>query len=201
MSNNVGLGNLIVGKLPGRDAIHVAVTPMAAGENLEPGERVHLIDGKAFGAMKDQPAVGIVDPYLTKTVNADEVFWLLLKPGTITSMRHAWQHPAFPVEGGDLGAVEFSEAWLRDFAERAGTSYGELIETAETYVYQRDRYREQGRVERYWPDHEEGSQILLHHDLPDFVFKQAAEMWKHIGVVTGLAVGNEDRGIFTCSCP
>lgn len=74
-----------------RDAIHVAVAPVRAGEDLEPGERVALIFGGTaigVGEADAADAVGVVDPYLTETVEAGQRFWLFLFPCSITKQTH-----------------------------------------------------------------------------------------------------------------
>lgn len=87
-----------------RDAIHLAVEPVEAGELLDPGQRVYLRDGKAFKTTWDglgneiQHPPGIVDPFLQIQVQPGERFWLVLNPRTITSLRHVWSHPLFPEE-------------------------------------------------------------------------------------------------------
>lgn len=75
-----------------RDAVHVAVAPVIAGEDLPPGSRVNLLDGKAY---ESTSPIGIVDPFQRECVRKGERFWLLLFPGTITGLRHQWSHSAF----------------------------------------------------------------------------------------------------------
>ncbi len=76
-----------------RDAIHVAVAPVEAGDDLMPGDHVGLYEGKA--CRRDGLAVGVVDPFLKAPVKAGERFWLFVYPNAITHLRHAWTHPSF----------------------------------------------------------------------------------------------------------
>lgn len=77
-----------------RDAIHLAVEPVVAGEKLFPGQDVGLRYNKAVagGVMM----LGIVDPFLKNPVMLGERFWLVVYPRQIHSLRHVWTHPAFP---------------------------------------------------------------------------------------------------------
>ena len=88
------LGRLIEGEAF-RDAVHVAIAPVEAGQPLLPGDRVGLLeDGKA-GYVAPEKQIGIVDPYLVSPVRIGQRFYLCLFPNTVTSLRHAWTHPAF----------------------------------------------------------------------------------------------------------
>ncbi len=79
-----------------RDAVHVAVIPAVAGEHLDPGMRVGPgRDGMYVECVNGVDLVGLVDPFLPNAVKRSERFWLFLYPGTVTSLRHHWQHPAF----------------------------------------------------------------------------------------------------------
>lgn len=94
------LGELVTGPA-GRDAVHVAVAPVEAGEELLSGEEVGVdIDGKAYNAFaRGIKPLGIVDPFLLSCkVMPSQRFWLCLYPGTVTSLRHVWSHPAFQVK-------------------------------------------------------------------------------------------------------
>lgn len=93
--HEVKLGELISGP-ESRDAIHIAVAPVVAGETLKPGEHVGIVDGKAIGSAR--PCLGIVDPFLQDDVHEGDHFWLCLYPRTITSLRHDWSHPQFATE-------------------------------------------------------------------------------------------------------
>lgn len=94
MSENLGLGKIITTPQAHRDAIHIAVAPVWAGERLAPGEHIGLNrHGMAVGDV--DPQIGVVDPFLRETVEPGQCFWLYLYPGSITSLRHDWTHPAF----------------------------------------------------------------------------------------------------------
>ena len=81
---------------PGRDAVHIAIAPVVAGEMLEPGDSLILRDGLAYATLSFNPQrVGIVDPFLKENVQLGQKFYLFLLPGTVTSLRHVWTHPAF----------------------------------------------------------------------------------------------------------
>ncbi len=92
--NTPQLGKLIEGPV-GRDAVHVAIAPVVAGERLRPGSHVGLVMGEALGDSPDGAAIGVVDPFLPDFVQPGQRFWLFLYPNTVTSLRHIWTHPAF----------------------------------------------------------------------------------------------------------
>lgn len=89
------LGKLIENGETRRDAIHVAIAPAEASEDLQPGQHVGLDGGPDHAWGKADKKIGIVDPYLTDTVKKGERFWLFLYPGTVIGMRHYWKHPSF----------------------------------------------------------------------------------------------------------
>ena len=81
-----------------RDAVHIAVAPLIAGDDLLPGHHVTVQDGIAYRiyASSDKPH-GVVDPFLVEPVRKGQRFWLFIYPGAVTSLRHVWTHPAFKV--------------------------------------------------------------------------------------------------------
>lgn len=86
-------------KSEGRDAIHLAVEPVTAGEFLKPGQHICIVDGVArAGWTKGVCPTGIVDPFLPEDVQEGQRFWLVVYPRMITSLRHVWEHPSFPQE-------------------------------------------------------------------------------------------------------
>lgn len=89
---NLKLGQIITTEQH-RDAIHIAIAPVTATERMSPSQHVG-IDEQGRATSK-ATKIGVVDPFLTRAVNAGERFWLFLYPGSITSLRHSWTHPAF----------------------------------------------------------------------------------------------------------
>ena len=84
----------IIDTTAGRDAIHLAVEPVIAGEKLYAGQHIGLLNGIA--STKIIKKIGIVDPFLNGFVPEGEMFWLVVYPRQITSLRHVWSHPDFP---------------------------------------------------------------------------------------------------------
>lgn len=104
-----------------RDAIHLAVEPVAAGCRMKPGDRIGIVDGFAYpvgyqyipdkdiksvgddgvnrvGLMRvNVPYQGIVDPFLTTDVQLGDKFWFVMKPREVRSLRHVWEAEGFPL--------------------------------------------------------------------------------------------------------
>lgn len=183
------MGTLLPEDVGGRDAVHVAVVSVMAGEPLTPGQHVGFKKAAAENAFvgKSGELVGIVDPFLTEKVYVGQRFWLYLYPRTITSLRHNWTHPKFqdtafpdaayarPTERVD------SETWLRDFVSKSDCpSYEEVVAAAlrairegEEYVHFRDQD--------------------AHGEIP-------REFWHHLGNVTGRRFTGALPEYFSCSC-
>lgn len=125
-----------------RDAIHLAVEPMTSRDfTFAPGERIGL-DARGHpcpAAYSTTGYIAIVDPFLGFEVKRGQSFLALLKPGQIATLRHVWDHPAFPPSDVALAAPAVAtsanphtdaKAWLEQFARTAGVSYDDLIRDA-----------------------------------------------------------------------
>jgi hypothetical protein len=174
----------LLGEGVGRDAIHIAVAPAVAGRRLLPAQRVELVDGKAVPATGD--ALGVVDPYLD-VVMPGERFFIFLLPNTITSLRHAWTHPAFADEGAperisDTDHKSKSKAWIVEHANALGLSADVLMEDAQEWL----------RYEEHTVQH--GSERWRDTFNP-------TEFWHHYEIVTGAVVEAEKkRSFYCCAC-
>jgi hypothetical protein len=93
MGHEVALGKLI-DREEVRDAIHIAVAPVTAGERLVAGQHIGFLDGTRVGLVSNP--IGIVDPFIKGEIKPNERFWMLMYPKTIENLRHEWSHPSFP---------------------------------------------------------------------------------------------------------
>jgi hypothetical protein len=186
--SDIQLGKLIsqvAGEVQ-RDAIHVAIIPVIAGERLSPGAHVALAgDGSNVVTLLGGTRVGIIDPFLTRAVLQGELCWLMLYQNTVTGMRHHWSHPAFGdsdkvVATDEQGDVERSKKWLEGAAVRLGVSYDRLVNE--------------------WGELACGDYINNGENIRDIWYELETEFWKHRKIVTGKDVDENERGGFTCSC-
>ncbi len=177
------LGTIIDDK-QGRDAIHIAVEPVVAGDDLKPGQHVGFRPDGTVGLADEH--VGIVDPFLTQTISKGERFWLLVYPRTITSLRHVWEHPAIPSERPStapppvpVSEKEAAEVYLRACAASNGIRYERLISGAEYYLKSGDYINMGENEDAYVGD----------------------EFWDQYEILTGQKVSASDRGsFFSCAC-
>lgn len=175
MSENLKLGHLITSEQQ-RDAVHIAVVPVEAAQHLEPGQKVNVKDGKAYRA-ENNSGIGVIDPFLQSKVEAGSKCWLYLYPGSITSLRHEWSHPAFEPAPDDEKTK--AEKWLREWLDKSGedVTYNLLISVCSNG----DQYTTKGRD--------------LHLGIGD-------EAWEKIEIVTGRKYdkAHRDDTYFSCSC-
>lgn len=180
----------------GRDAIHLAVEPVIAGMGLMPGQDIGIRDGEAFKYMVNEKTpvklVGIVDPFLKEPVLKGQMFWLIVYPRQITSLRHVWEHPDFaekklPITPeSTLTEKEISEQWIKGFAERIQQHPERLMLAAETWINSEG----DGRWPKYTYDNSE--------TYKDY-YNEFPEFWEHYEIVTGRAPRSAET-FFTCSC-
>jgi hypothetical protein len=170
-AEDLGVGNIITTPQE-RDAIHVAVAPVIAGELLAPGTHVYVEEGIAR-RWDGHGQVGIVDPFLRRAVHIHQRFWVFLYPGSITSLRHDWTHPSFE--------PSYSQQRLADFATSIGKTYIELLDATKDYLDN----------DAYWHGGSEFEGLTLPNTF-----------WDDYERVTGILVKDEKResGFFSCSC-
>ena len=172
------LGTRNIPEGSGRDAIHLAVEPVIAGEVIYPGQNVGMSNGVALGVASGVKMLGIADPFVGGQIAQGERFWLVVFPRKITSLRHVWAHPDFP-EATATPDVSASELRLRDIARDVGVAYEDLLYHAEQYAEYDDYWIEGGRFEGV--------------NVP-------SDFWDHYVAVTGKKAPVGGGGFFSCSC-
>ena len=178
------LGSLIGDDEQRRDAIHVAIYPAIASSTLSPGDPVSVIDGLAHRCVRRR-SHGIVDPFLAAAVTQGQRFWVMLHPGSISGLRHAWSHPNIEDEAEREAAGNVApEAVIRRAAEKLGASTDEILYLTRIAIDEGNEY------------------VVLAHDLHASL--DAEEMDEYLRAfcrVTGTPA-NEVKGIrhFLCAC-
>lgn len=183
------LGTIISAE-EGRDAIHLAVFPIRAGgvRPLAPGEHVRIDkEGLAVHATSGE-GVGIVDPFLLDFVQPDEWFWLVVYPRQITSLRHVWEHEAFPASEETGVSRAKAEAWIRAWLPTVDLPYSfeEVMEALKD-----------GRSSGYPALNYEDGELRSRGD--DAYGTVPDEFWEMAEVYLGIRL-NERPTYFSCSC-
>lgn len=160
-----------------RDAIHLAVEPVIAGDDISPGQDIGLIGGRA--TWKAKKKLGIADPFVKGKILAGQMFWLIVYPRQITSLRHVWEHPDFSSLEDKEDRLRKSEEWLKEFCE--SNDIPGVAETIEV-VLRGDFYGDS-----------------LHFSGKDASGMIPDEFWDHMEVVTGRKYVDRPT-YFSCSC-
>ncbi len=186
------LGTLI-GPNEKRDAIHLAVIPAIAGQSLAVGADVYIKDGKAWHFQWDKEPeefIGIVDPFLKgEIIEPGSYFWLIIYPRKITSLRHVWEHPAFPNADAPPIPTPRQERSLLNAMNRiecvavnAGLTYEELMAEIDDAIRYENNYI--SAKFSYEPD---SGQL-------------SAAFWADWSLVTGRSIPSKRPEYFSCSC-
>lgn len=179
---------------PGRDAIHLATYAVTSDERLFPGQHVGIVGGKA--SMQAPKLIGIVDPFLATGVNPGQMFWLVLYPRTITSLRHVWEHPEFrdervrpvlPIQTPDDTRRE-AEQWLQRYADELDETFNDLIRAADAWVESGEWYYGDGMIGSGYNGKFEGTRT---HD----------QFWHYYQAYKGVLIDpDKQESFFTCAC-
>jgi hypothetical protein len=163
-----------------RDAVHVAVVQVTAGEQLFRGDHITK-DG-----IKGIPEIGIVDPFITETVKRGDKFYLFLYPNTVTGLTHHYFHPVL-----DSGTDPRREAedWLKDLLNDNDTElYNNYDWVIKQFKAGRDISGFSGD-DPSWNLNDGGPTIRT-------------KFWDSLEIVTGVKATEEQRAreYFSCSC-
>ena len=182
-----------------RDAIHIAIAPVVAGEKLVPGAHVGFIkDGNTeLVGVRTKETIGVVDPFYKGMISVGQRFYMFLYPQTITSLKHQWTHPAFKdeipqyVKPKRAADVEASEKWLKNWLSNNDAPSYELVMKVvggPTDGSLEDDYYGGSIDSEYFNSYGQDA----YGEIPD-------EFWDHIAVVTGKEPEYRPKR-FSCSC-
>ena len=179
-----------------RDAVHVAVICAVANCTLNAGEPVVYKDGKAqlCTSWNEEISVGIVDPFLKEVVREGQKFWLFIKPRTVTSLKHDWDHPAIPADIRTRRKTEAqitqerneAEEWLKNWAKREHADWDEVLAEIKSELIMKANNTATIDCVSYGT----GST-----DIP----QPATEFWKKVSLVVGVEIVDAPN-YFSCSC-
>jgi hypothetical protein len=185
MAHDIKLGQL-VDETQGRDAVHIAIAPVVAAEQMYPGEHVGLLpDGRV--STSAEPHIGIADPFLTRRVQPGDRLLVMLYPNTITTLRHEWTHPAFAAlvpAVVALSPIDESRIWLEKLAANLDLTLNALLAAAERWIMDEEYTTQQGS--EHWRN---------------TFYEYADAFWPHYQRFTGRTVVKEKQeAFFSCSC-
>lgn len=171
--NDLKIGQFITGPQE-RDAIHVAVAPVSARYELRPGEHIGFMDDGTVSTEAQEP-IGIVDPFIFGVIPPKIQFWMFLYPNSITSLRHDWSHPAFPVASRKISDSRLARKILEAFGDSNDMSLDEVLRALA-------QMESNGRVP------------------VDITGEISDSAWDAYEVIVGHQVANRAE-YFACSCP
>lgn len=157
-----------------RDAIHLAVEPVVAGENLKPGDHIGFLSTMSGASNivgnRAVKHLGIVDPFLRKDITRGDKFWMIVYPRQITSLRHVWSHPDFGEELSQedrdkITKVENvlggeAQRRIENFATSLSVTFDDIIEGARAWVEEEEymcggnEFMNAESYDGFWDDYE-----------------------------------------------
>lgn len=194
------MGSILPDDASGRDAVHIAVISVVAGELLAPGQHIGLtdetVDGERVATAGSDKMLGIVDPFISDTDNIrkGQRFWLYIYPRQITGLNHQWSHPDLPLEGRPTGEQYAppaqklaSEQWLKDFCSKSDCpGFHAVMGVAELIA-------DGGSGSDYDDEY-------IHFDGQDAHGEIPAEFWEHVSIYLGRPIRGKKATYFSCSC-
>ncbi len=158
-----------------RDAVHVAIIPALCATDFKVGDQV-LIKNTEEGIVAEYCAHNnydaVIDPYLMVDPLKGQVVWVLMRPGSILSIRHEWYHPK--VQHPDK--VVAANMRLEAFAKGIGSDVDQLLSKARSYVdygyhwSEGGRFEGQGLYESFWEDYQTVTGEIVAEEYQDHFF-------------------------------
>lgn len=210
-----------------RDAIHLGVEPVIAGEDIAVGANIGIgKDGFAYATdyRTDIKAVGIADPFLVNRIQKGESFWLVVYPRKITSLRHVWTHDDFDSEEEpkvlDISEIS-SDDLMVEIQRRLATN--NIVQTVQEPAQEASDASEKEVAWRWIHNYADGlgldvDELMQYADnwvaserrggWGDYLCKGgdlegeyvSDEFWDNYDIVRDESTDSERGSFFTCSC-
>lgn len=169
-----------------KDAIHIAVAQVGAGELMKPGDHIGFKNNTSTAYKFEVNTIGIVDPFLKKEVSKGQLFYMFLYPNSIHSLEHNWMHPAFASSEDKKKSKEF----LDELLNRDCVMYGDHPQFDDTL----ERFKKGDVMSCWYGD-----------TVTDFLRsgpEERKKFWDSLEIVTGITATKEQReqDSFSCSC-
>jgi len=186
MKNEPKLGKLCNSESVKKDAVHIAIHKVVAERTLKPGQHVGIVSTNVINnetvyvVGPSSKPIGVVDSYLKKNIEHGQLFYLMLYPGSITSLQHHWTHPDFIEQQENGMSVDKQKAklYIQKEADRLLVNYDELMYHAQDYIDHGNYWSEGGRFESEYINE---------------------EFWDYYKVLTGKEPKYRES-FFSCSC-
>lgn len=76
-----------------KDAVHVAIVSVRAGQHLSVGQEITINEYNE--AVSSNKGIGYVSPFVQGDILRGTNFWMLLKPHEVPNVQHYWEHDKF----------------------------------------------------------------------------------------------------------
>jgi hypothetical protein len=96
-----------------KDAVHVAIVSVRAGQHLSPGDECTMNE---HGEAIKGKGLGVVSPFVRGDVLCGQSFWLMLFSSEVTTVKHEWVHPKFDFKPPtkDIEKNKYLERYAKD---------------------------------------------------------------------------------------
>lgn len=196
MSDTSNIGLIHNKDLP-KDAIHIAIAQVRAGEELKAGDRVGFKEGNEV-VFKDTNTIGIIDPFIEGKVAKDCLCYLFLFPNTVTSLTHNWEHPLF---NRTPERIEVARKWLGDnCGDYYDYGYGDPDGRVKEYSNAENFIDMFSKGEFTWFAASGDDFSEYYNSNKDGTFRK--QFWDNLEIVTGVLATKKqrDQEYFACSC-
>jgi len=113
-----------------KDAVHVAIVSLRAGQALKPADHITLNDEREAVRCDPSKSFGVVNPFVNGPTVRGTWFWGLLHMQEVPSVQHHWDHPEHSFAAPTTEPKR--NKYLSEFADKLGITYEALMAACQT---------------------------------------------------------------------